>query len=105
MTHHAILVIEEITFVNLDYSWLPAPHGVSWEGVSAYFDILATKQPAASVSSGESEIRKTFPKTKGCFLPLLQLQTARTLNSPFPSRVLPTTFAFTSPAEAPPCKS
>ena len=30
MTHHAILVIEEITFVNLDYSWLPAPHGVSW---------------------------------------------------------------------------
>ena len=54
MTHHAILVIEEITFVNLDYSSLPAPHGVSREGVSAYFNISATKQPAASESSGES---------------------------------------------------
>ncbi|MGB0153493.1 MAG: acyl-CoA thioesterase [Verrucomicrobiales bacterium] len=35
MTHHTILVIEEITFVNLDSSGLPAPHGVSREGVSA----------------------------------------------------------------------
>jgi len=29
MTHHTVLVIERITFVNLDSAGLPAPHGVT----------------------------------------------------------------------------
>tara|TARA_R110002096_G_scaffold6186_13_gene28283 strand:- start:2879 stop:3265 length:387 start_codon:yes stop_codon:yes gene_type:complete len=35
MTHHTILVVEEITFVNLDSSGLPAPHGVTAKAISA----------------------------------------------------------------------
>ena len=51
MTHHAILVIEEITFVNLDYSWLPAPHGVSWGLMGRRFGLLRhlSNQTAGSI--------------------------------------------------------